>query len=177
MATMKTEEIWQQFHSKLSRFIEKRVPDRAASQDILQDVFVKIHQKAPTLSAVNNVQAWLYKVTYNQIVDHYRKLKTGKSLTEDLPTISDEQQEHQDLAKCMIPFVNKLPVKYKTALLKTDLGGASQIEYANEAGISYTGAKSRVQRARKQLKDLFTDCCTIHVDKYGTVMDYYSNKR
>ena len=44
-------------------------------------------------------------------------------------------------------------------------------EYAVKAGISYSGAKSRVQRARIMLKDMLMQCCHYQFDKYGTVFD------
>jgi RNA polymerase sigma-70 factor (ECF subfamily) len=171
---MSTEQLWLQFHSKLKSFIYKRVAERAAAEDILQDVFLKIHLKSNELDKVNNLQGWVYTITQNQIIDYYRKSKVQSTVTEDF-FVPEERTEHQhqELAKCLVPFVNELPQKYKTALLKTDLGGVSQKKFAEEAGISYTGAKSQVQRARKQLKELFLNCCTIHVDKYGTVTDYY----
>lgn len=174
---MNTEELWLQFHAKLKRFIERKVDDKSIAEDILQDVFLKIHQSGNKLSEVNNIQAWLYRITYNKIVDYYRSQKERSSSSEEVAEVEENHKEHQALAQCMVPFVKRLPDKYKVALMKTDLGGFSQKEYAEEIGISYTGAKSRVQRARRQLKELFTDCCNIHVDKYGTVMDYHSRSK
>jgi RNA polymerase sigma-70 factor, ECF subfamily len=40
-------------------------------------------------------------------------------------------------------------------------------------GISLSGAKSRVQRARKKLKELLLECCHFEFDRYGTVFDYH----
>jgi RNA polymerase sigma-70 factor (ECF subfamily) len=172
--TMSTEQLWLQFHSKLKNFIHKRVTEKGAAEDILQDVFLKIHLKSDELDKVSNLQGWVYKITHNQIIDHYRKSKLQSTITEDFPGQDENpEKEHQELAKCLVPFVNELSPKYRKALLKTDLGGISQKKFADESGISYTGAKSQVQRARKQLKELFLNCCTIHVDKYGTVTDYY----
>ncbi len=69
-----------------------------------------------------------------------------------------------------------LPENYKEAILLTELGPLSQKEYAEKLGISYSGAKSRVQRAKHQLHELFKECCTIHADKYGNIMEHTCNK-
>jgi RNA polymerase sigma-70 factor, ECF subfamily len=49
----------------------------------------------------------------------------------------------------------------------------SQKDYAKKTGISYSGAKSRVQRAKIKLKDLLMKCCHYQFDKYGTVIGIY----
>ena len=67
-------------------------------------------------------------------------------------------------------MMNNLPPEYCEALCLTELEGLSQKDYAEKIGISYSGAKSRVQRARKILKDMLMNCCHYEFDKYGTVI-------
>ena len=54
--------------------------------------------------------------------------------------------------------------------MRVDFEGMSQKEYADRLGISISGAKSRVQRAREKLKDLILKCCDYQFDKYGNVI-------
>jgi RNA polymerase sigma-70 factor (ECF subfamily) len=75
----------------------------------------------------------------------------------------------------MIKFMNDLPADYCEALCLTELEGISQKEYALRKGISYSAAKSRVQRGRAMLKDLLLQCCHYSFDKYGTVIDIQPN--
>jgi RNA polymerase sigma-70 factor (ECF subfamily) len=56
-----------------------------------------------------------------------------------------------------------------------DLAGQTHHDAAVEVGISTSGMKSRVQRARHQLKGLLTDCCTVQVDRLGAVSSYQPN--
>jgi RNA polymerase sigma-70 factor (ECF subfamily) len=67
--------------------------------------------------------------------------------------------------------MNGLPTEYCEALCLTEIDGVTQKEYAEKKGLSYSGAKSRVQRARMMLKDMLLECCHYHFDKYGTVFD------
>ena len=66
--------------------------------------------------------------------------------------------------------------KYKEAIILTEFNGLTQRQLAQKLNISYSGAKSRVQRAKENLKKLFTDCCSIQSDKYGNVVDYQQKR-
>ena len=79
----------------------------------------------------------------------------------------------QETLQDMVKMIDDLPVEYCEALCLTELGGMSQKEYAEEAGISYSGAKARVQRAKKKLKDNLMKCCHYQFDRYGTVVDIH----
>ena len=81
----------------------------------------------------------------------------------------------RDLAGCLQPLVAQLPEIYREALDRVDLAGQSHHVAAAEVGISTSGMKSRVQRARRQLKELLTDCCAVQVDRLGAVASYHPN--
>ena len=172
---MSTADIWRQFHSRLKVYIKTKVSDTEIANDILQDVFVKIHLHSGEIGKISNLQGWIFRITQNQIIDHYRKQKKFQELKDYSEETEPDNKTHQELAKCLLPFVDQLQPKYKNALIHTDLAGGSQKDYAAHNNISYTSAKTHVQRARKQLKDLFLICCTIDTDKYGNVLDYYDN--
>jgi RNA polymerase sigma-70 factor (ECF subfamily) len=71
----------------------------------------------------------------------------------------------------MIKMMDEMPDEYCEALCLTELEGLSQKEYADKKGLSYSGAKSRVQRARLILKNMLLQCCHYQFDKYGTAID------
>ena len=168
---MNTERIWKEFSGQLLGFIKARINDKTVAEDILQEVFIKIHQNSNQLLDENKLASWIYQVTRNTIIDHYRKKKLP--LAEDV-IIHQEQNEESGLnpqfIKCMMPFISQLPEKYKDALEKTVYGEISQKEYAENLGLSYTTVKSRVQRGRQKLKELFTQCCAVQSDRYGNII-------
>lgn len=170
MATT-TKNIWEQFHKELFSFIKKRVKHTDTTNDILQDIFVKIHLKLDTLSDKDKLTAWIYQIARNTILDHFRKQKPHSELVDDLPDFTETKTFNTELVNCMKPFIHQLPDTYKEAILQTELGHLSQKDYAAKAGISYSGAKSRVQRARQQLHALFNECCRVTADKYGNIID------
>ncbi|MES2762339.1 MAG: RNA polymerase sigma factor SigZ [Bacteroidota bacterium] len=171
-----TETIWKGFHSELFNFINKRVKDRDVSKDILQDVFIKIHLKLKTLNDKDKLASWVYQITRNSILDHFKKQKLQVSLPESLIELKEEKVFNEELANCLKPMIEQLPDNYKEAILQTEIGTLSQKEYAEKLGISYSGAKSRIQRARQQLHSLFNECCSIESDKYGNIMEHICKK-
>src|SRR5687767_10197408 len=60
-------------HRAFLRFLEARVRDRAAAEDILQAAFVRSIEKAETIRDTESVVAWFYRLLRNAVIDHYRK--------------------------------------------------------------------------------------------------------
>ena len=174
--TTTTEHIWNKFHNKLFQFIKKSVKDSDTANDILQDIFMKIHLRLNTLKDEDKLTGWVYQITRNSILDHFKKQKPQAELPLMLSELKEEKTFNEELSNCLKPIIDQLPENYKDAILQTELGHLSQKEYAEKLGISYSGAKSRVQRAKKQLHDLFNECCTIHSDKYGNITEHICNK-
>jgi RNA polymerase sigma-70 factor (ECF subfamily) len=168
---MTTEVIWADFGSKLLSFIKARVNNPENAEDILQEVFIKIHEKSNQLKDERKLTSWIYQITRNAIIDYHRKKKIP--VTSEFTELSSDTPEADltpQFVKCMIPFVKELPDKYRYALEKTVYGDLSQKEYAEELNITYSAVKSRVQRARQMLKELFTECCSIKTDRYGNII-------
>mgnify|MGYP000023508725 CR=1 FL=1 len=173
---MNTEKIWNEFNRQLLGFIKTKVNNQTIAEDILQDVFIKIHLKSDSLTEKSKLQSWLYQITRNTIIDYYRKKKLP--IIDELSNEIPEDIEHKsmlDFCNCLVPFVEQLPSKYKDAILKTELGNLSQKEYAKELGISYSTLKSRVQRGKIELKKSFISCCNLQLDKNGKVIDSEEN--
>ncbi len=172
---MTTEQIWEAFHPQLKHFILTRIPDEDNAEDILQEVFLKIHTHIDTLRDQEKLQSWLYQITRNTITDYYRTHKATVELSEAL-VLPVEPEVEDDVVKELIPsvkaMVESLPDEYRQALLLTEHEGLTQRELADRLGLSLSGAKSRVQRAREKLKTMLLDCCHFEFDRLGKVIDY-----
>lgn len=173
VATVSTsEEIWGAFHARLLRFIRSHVADEATAEDILQDVFLKIHTRLDTLADERKLTSWVYQIARNAIIDHARTQRPLAELQEQI-AIPDEPDD--DLARELVPgltaMLEALPASDREAILLADLAGISQQELADQLGISLSGAKSRVQRARRRLKDVFVTCCQLEFDRLGRVIE------
>jgi RNA polymerase sigma-70 factor (ECF subfamily) len=167
-----TEKVWEEFNTGLKQFILKRVPDEASAEDVLQEVFLKIHTRIDTLRDKERLPGWIYTIARNAIYDYYREQKTA------VPDMSPELPEDPfdnvvvELAPAIRRMVESLPDEYREALVLTEYEGLSQRELAERLGLSYSGAKSRVQRAREKIKQMLLDCCHLEFDRTGHVINY-----
>ena len=170
------ESVWAELSDTLKRFILKRVGNEQAAEDILQDVFVKIHAGIADLSDDRRLQGWVYQIARNAIVDFYRKPQPGQELLEDLaagPTDDENDETGRKLARSLRGMVEQLPDEYRQAMLLSAFEGLTQKEVAARLGLSLSGAKSRVQRGRDKLRDLLLDCCHLEFDRRGRLIDYH----
>jgi len=170
------ENVWAEFSDTLKRFILQRVGNEQAAEDILQDVFMKIHAGIAGLSDERRLQGWVYQITRNAIVDFYRKPQPAQDLPEDLVAINgddDDSDVERKLALSLRGMVEQLPEEYRQAMILTAFEGLTQKEVADRLGLSLSGAKSRVQRGREKLRDLLLDCCHLEFDRRGRVIDYH----
>jgi RNA polymerase sigma factor (sigma-70 family) len=70
---------------RLLRFIERRVPDPAEAEDILQDVFAELVESYRLLKPVEQAAAWLFRVARNRIIDRYRRVPAKMTVSLDAP--------------------------------------------------------------------------------------------
>ena len=175
MSLTQTEEaLWRDYRAQLYRFTLKRVADEATAEDIVHDVLVRAYDRRDTLRNADRFEQWLYQITRNALIDHYRARRPTEPLPPDLAA-ADEASEHaarRELAACMQPLVDSLPEHYRDALTLSELQGLTQQATATRLGLSLSGAKSRVQRARRMLQDRVLQCCRIEFDSSGGIVDY-----
>lgn len=176
-------EIWWKLHHGLRTFIAKRVADDAAIDDILQEVFLCMHRRIDGLRDPRRVVPWVYQITRNVIVDHYRsavrrEIPAGLSGDMDdrtsagLPLRGESGPARSELAACLRPMLDRLGHEYREAMILVELEGLTQRTAAKRLGLSLSGMKSRVQRGRKQLKKMLDECCVIQLDRRRGVIDY-----
>jgi RNA polymerase sigma-70 factor (ECF subfamily) len=169
----KIEDIWLLYNKDLKRFVLSKVKDKDDCNDIMQDVFLKLHSKINTLRNDEKIKPWLYQITRNTITDYFRNqmVRAGFEAI-NFPYEKEVQSTNEQFANCVQPHINKLPSIYKEAFIKTEFQNYSQLQLAKELNISYSGAKSRVQRAKELLKSYFKQCCNISTDKYGNILSF-----
>ncbi len=175
---MDTAAIWKTFGQKMHRYLEKRVACRADADDLLQEIFLKIHLKLPTLASEESLPFWVWRLTRNTLIDYYKKRKmpiTGLAGADREPMSEGADDLNQYFAECVAPFLELLPPDRREAIQLADFQRVPQKELAEIWGISYSGAKSRVQRARGELKVLFGQCCAIETDCRGNILDFRPN--
>lgn len=173
---MSTEEVWMDYRASLRAFLRSKVTNDADVEDLLQDILLKTHANLHTVRDHRSVKSWLMQIANRAIIDLYR---SNRGLTEKLRDEGIWWDQHdvesaQDLAQCMRCFIRALPEDDVALLDAIDIQGRSQKEYAQSQGIAYSTMKSRVQRARRALRDVVLRCCQLSIDRRGKVIDFES---
>jgi RNA polymerase sigma-70 factor (ECF subfamily) len=167
--------------ARLHGFMARRVESPEVADDLTQEVLLRLLQHQD--SAAENPTAWLYRVARNVLIDHYRsrssyrrlhtaELAIASTVLAEEPFADDPQAAQRELAGCLRSLVDQLTEPYRSAVTAVDLDGRTQTEVARALGLSVSGMKSRVQRGRRQLRQLLTECCRVHTSPTGGISDY-----
>jgi RNA polymerase sigma-70 factor (ECF subfamily) len=172
--------VWTSFSDSLDRYIKRRVADEQTAEDLLQEAFLRIYTHLDSLHQPEQLQGWIYRIAHNVIVDYYRARKTMLDIGDDLAAPADpafEEDTSARLAQSLRRMIDCLPSDYREALVLTEYEGLSQQELADRTGLSLSGSKTRVQRARKLLREALMACCHFEFDRRGMVINYYPHPR
>ena len=163
--------LWQEHKNELRSFILKRVKDQDLTNDILQDVLMKVYKFCMSKSGVRNIRSWLFQIAQNTITDHYRK----QSKYIDLDNLNDLENKEQNIAfseatNYILPMLDFLPKDYSVPLKLADIDNMKQADIAKKLNLGLAATKSRIQRARQLLKAEFINCCHFETDTQGNLI-------
>ena len=171
---------------RLLRFIERRVPDPAEAEDILQDVFAELVESYRLLKPVEQAAAWLFRVARNRIIDRYRRVPAKLTVSLDAPLRGTDPDEPARLLQDVLPAADdapenrllretimdaitdalaELPAEQRQVFVWHELDDRSFNEMVAETGVPLKTLISRkhyaVKHLRKRLRalhdELFTD--------------------
>ena len=171
---------WTDLHAAVRTFVGRRVRDAHAADDIAQDVMLKLQsQLATSAPAEDKLDAWVFRVARNAVIDHYRARRESEPVdAADVAAANDDAPTPAaELSQCVRQIIARLPSEYAEALTLTDLEGLSQQQLADRIGLSLSAAKSRVQRGREKLGAMILDCCQVERNRAGAVVDYQTTPR
>ncbi|HET7012137.1 MAG TPA: RNA polymerase sigma factor SigZ [Anaerolineales bacterium] len=171
--TLTSLEVWESFAHHLRNYVRKRIADPDAAEDVMQDIFLRVHTHLEEVRNPERVLPWLYRIARSAVVDHVRRRVPVADLAEDLP--ADEPPEDDaasQIASGLGHLVDVLPEPYRLAVRLSELEGWPQAQVAQHLGLSVSGAKSRVQRGRRMLHQMLNDCCAFELDRDRHIIDY-----
>ncbi len=137
-------------------FATKRLGDRAAAEDALQEALAKATTHVSGLDDRAHAVAWFYRILERRIIDQRRRDQTAKKAHEAVVAESHPHVEAVERAPrpcaCVTREAESLKPEYETVLRRVELDGASVTAFAKESGLSPTNARVRLFRARAALR-------------------------
>ena len=164
---IETAYIWKKHHTEIYFFILKKVKDEEATREIIQNVFLKIHQNIASLKDIAKVRAWVFAIVRNEIANHYNLASTTIPLANH--EFSPNNDSYQGFC-CFDRFVTNLPEPYKEVVELVYLQGMTQIQVAEVLNISLANVKARIRRAKSLLIHNFNTCCKFEINKDGKLV-------
>jgi RNA polymerase sigma-70 factor (ECF subfamily) len=163
---------WHRHEGELRGWMRRRLGSPADAEDALQDLFLKALRHREKFCELVNARAWLFEVARNALADRLRVSRDMVELPEDLAAPREDTAPVDSLAGCLPRVLSELAPDDREAITLCDLGGLPQEAYARMKGLTLPGAKSRIQRARKRLRERLTDGCQVSLDAQGQVSDF-----
>ncbi|AKE62254.1 RNA polymerase sigma70 (plasmid) [Citrobacter amalonaticus Y19] len=172
---------WHTHEGELQHWLLRQLgqPDRAA--DALHDIFLKALSQDLAFCNIENPRAWLFQVARNYLVDSYRKSRTHIDLA-DMP---ETELVHEgktdaplvdDLTQCLPRILPELSTDDSHILRCCDIDGMPLQQYADENKLTLPATKSRIQRARKRLREQMILKCQVKIDDTGRVRCFVPRK-
>jgi len=163
-------------HDRISAFVRRRVRSRTDVEDLVQTISLKMLSHLPTLKERGRIDAWIYRIARNAIADHYRR-RRPEPLDESAAPPEADDEIQKEVSGWIPKFMKGLPPAQREILMLADVQGIGQAEIARRLGLSVSGAKSRLQRARRMLRDSILACCELTLDRRGGVLGYRRRRR
>jgi RNA polymerase sigma-70 factor (ECF subfamily) len=163
------DELVRKYERQIFRIAQHITQNREDAEDVMQDAFLKAYEKLEQFQGNSKFYTWLVRIAVNESLMRLRKRRTGKmvSIDEDIETeegsvprdLADwapnpEQNYTQaELAKILRKTIKGLPPGFRVVFVLRDVDGLSTEETAESLGLSVPAVKSRLLRARLQLRE------------------------
>jgi RNA polymerase sigma-70 factor, ECF subfamily len=156
---------YDEYSAQILRHVFFRVSDMGTAEDITSEVFMKTWQYMRAGSEVRNIKSFLYKISNNAIVDHYRSRRAGIIPLDDIPEIGEPRSEgfeerldaHAASVEIIHTHMNALPPEHKQILMYRYIDELDIAEIRELTGKSMTNIYTIIHRALKALRKKITE--------------------
>ena len=149
--------LYDRYSNKVYRKCISFVKDETVAQDMVQDIFLKVFFQLSKFKGNSRFSTWLYAITYNFCVEHYRKNSKIKQVEiGDHHDQADDDLEDLEILRYRVEqlkeALDRIDPSEKKLLLMKYQDDISIKEIMNELDISESAVKMRLSRARQRVK-------------------------
>jgi RNA polymerase sigma-70 factor, ECF subfamily len=165
------ESLVRRYQHQVANLIYARIGSRDDAEDIAQEVFIRVYRSLPKFKFDASFFSWLYRITMNLCIDEIRRRKIRNMLsldflTEDVLEKNRKSKEHalptdsiltEEKHRVIQSALKRLKPEHREILLLREYEDLGYNEIADVLGIRLEAVKSRIFRARVELKNLLSD--------------------
>lgn len=168
--------LWESYREDLLRFFLSRVKTYSDAEDLVQEIFIRLHTQKDKISEIQCVSAWIFTIARNLVADYYRKRKIEihQELVHDLfenAHILCDLHISKGLSDLQT-ILNTMSDEYHTIIWQTDVLGEPLTHFATSQNISINTAKTQKRRARSIMHKKIDARCSFERDSFGRIIDY-----
>jgi RNA polymerase sigma-70 factor (ECF subfamily) len=165
-------ELIRRYEAKIFRLAQHITQNREDAEDVLQETFLKAYEHLDQFQGNSKFYTWIVRIAVNQALMKLRKRKSDKSVSidETIDTGEDtvareiaawdedpeQRYSREELNKILETAIDSLAPPYRAVFLLRDVDDLSTEETAEALDLSIPAVKSRLLRARLQLRDKLT---------------------
>ncbi|UZR98969.1 RNA polymerase sigma factor [Chondrinema litorale] len=146
------------FYPKVYTFIKKHLHNPEDSEELTQDLFLKIWESRERINTSHPIDGYIFKIAKNSLIDFYRKKKSVNVSIEKINTIPYQEIDpasqlyNKELTNFLNHVIETLPPKRKEIYLLSREEGLTYIQIAHQLGISVKTVETQISLALKAIK-------------------------
>lgn len=161
------EDLLKKYHDRVYRLAFRLLGNTQDAEDVIQDVFTQVYLSLKSFKGNSSFYTWLFRITYNVSITHRRKRKNVISLqtgqgTDSAPEIAlasdgsapDLNLDREENKALVEKALGMLSIEHRACLIFKEVEGLSYEEIADSLAIPVGTVRSRLFRARLELRDI-----------------------
>ena len=160
MTAEQQEKIYTEFYGKVMGYLCARINRRADAEDLASEVFEKIFMRFDQYdTSKSSVSTWIFTITRNTLIDHYRRTRPQEELDENLSDNSeiDENLLQNESLEELASALRRMPEELRDLIVLRYYDNRPLTEVAEMMGLSYGAVKLRHQKALGMLRKALSD--------------------
>ena len=152
-------EVFNRYSKRIYNYFLKSTLERADSDDLTQELFIRVMKYRNSYKEGNSVQFWIFQIARNMVKDHFRKMKVHKDQFNPVEVMPEVLDEVDDLVvereKKLHQAMKSLPDEKRELLVLSKFQGMKYEQIAALRDTSVSNIKVQVHRTIKELRDRY----------------------
>lgn len=149
-------QLFVRYYSRLCLFVFRFSQNESVSEDVVQELFMKLWTNRQRLKIRENVAGYLYRASKNAVLNYLRAENTRKKTLQNIPVqdgyTNEDLMEQVEFSAALHKCVEQLPERSREVFIKSRFDGLKQQEISDQLGISVKTIKNQIWKSLQYLK-------------------------